>query len=515
MRKVTPVLMIGLDAAELTMVERLCLEGKLPTLHSLRQRGCSGWLATEATIFAGGVWPTFYTAKRVPWHGIYHDRLWRPDRMRFEAVHHEWLSPKPFWELFEREVRAAIVDVPFVLRAPRSMNGILISGWGSHDRVFTGSWPRGLAKELKRECGPPVLSGPTVRPRTAAEFLALKDTLVATTEQMVRVSKSVLARGPWDVFCVVLGAQHRGGHHLWDLSQIAPSGIPSARRELESALEEVYQACDRAVRDVIEASPREARILVFAVHGMGPNPGWNDRCEDIVSRMQEPRPAVAKRDGAARRRGLRKRVGEAVFAHLPRNVRNALVNREFTNKHDWSRTRYFPLFMDHAGYLRINLVGREPRGIVEPGPDYRALCGELGDAFASLRDVETDEPIVERVYGIDDLAPESAPYRELLPDLVITWGERSAIRSRGIYGKTVGEMRWSGDGVLPSLRSGNHRDKGWFIALGSGIEPASRSDGHHITDLVPSVLQWMGTTRGEGAQGRPIPALCGTAGAVM
>lgn len=513
MGKAAPVVMIGLDAAESTVVERLCCEGKLPTLDSLRQSGCFGCLEAQATIFSGGVWPTFYTAKRVPWHGIYHDRLWRHDKMRFEMAHDRWLPTRPFWELLDREYRVAIVDVPMVLRAPGSMNGILISGWRTHDRVFAGTRPRGLAAKLEREFGSSVMSAPFVRPRTAGEFLRLRDRLVATTEQLAQLSKSLLVRGPWDVFCVVFGAPHRGGHHLWDLSQIERSGISPLRRELEHALEDVYKACDRAVRDVIEGSPKEARILVFAAHGMGPNPGWNDRCEEIVSTMQGARPADAKGAYAGSISGLRKRVGEALFPHLPRGVRNHLVNRRLTNRYDWNTTRYFPLDMDHAGYLRINLIGREPRGIVQPGPEYRAVCDELGEAFSSLRDIETDEAIVDKVYRLEDLAPEGAPHRERLPDLVITWGARSAVQSRGIYGKRYGELRWNGDGVLPSLRSGNHRDKGWFIAVGSGIERGSRSDGHHISDLVPTVFQWIGARRGEDFQGRPIPALCGPVGA--
>ncbi len=505
----TPVLMIGLDAAEATLVERLCDAGKLPTLAGLRQSGCFGALEAEATIFSGAVWPTFYTAKRVPWHGLYHDRLWRHEKMRFEMAHDEWLPATPFWEGLDRDCRVAIVDVPMVLRAPRSMNGVMISGWGTHDRVFTGIRPRALAAQLKRECGPRVMSSPFVRPRTAAEFLALRDNMVATTRQMARLCRRVLARGPWDIFCVVFGAPHRGGHHLWDLSQIEPSAASSRRAELERALEEVYIACDRAIAAVIDGSPNDARILVFAAHGMGPNPGWNDRFEEILSAIGAATPVGVQGMPVGRVSTFLHKVGETLFAQLPRSARNYRVNRRLTNRHDWDATRYFPLAMDHAGYMRINLAGREARGIVAPGPDYRALCDELSDALASVRDIETGDAIVERVYHVDDLAPPAAPYRDVLPDLVITWGARSAIRSRGIHRPGRGAIRWNGDGVLPSLRSGNHRSKGWFIAAGRGIESGRRAEGHHIADLVPTVLHWLGTARGTDLHGKAIPALCG------
>jgi predicted AlkP superfamily phosphohydrolase/phosphomutase len=509
MRSAAPVLMIGVDAAEVTLVDRLCEEGKLPTLSWLRRNGCSGRLASEAAILAGSVWPTFYTGTRAPWHGIYHDRLWRHEKMRFETANDAWLSPTPFWERLGGELRVAIVDVPLVLRMPRRMNGVLVSGWGTHDRVFAGTWPRRLAKELTRACGAPSLPEPFVRPRAATELLALRDQLIATTDQMTRLSRHLLARGPWDVFCVVFGASHRGGHHLWDLSQIAPGGVSSQRAELAQGLEAIYRACDRGIADLIAGSPPSVRILVFATHGMGPNPGWSDRFEEILSLAGGSGHGGTRGVPANRLSSLRKRVGEAVFTRLPRSVRNHLVNRRLTNSHDWKRTRYFPLDMDHAGYLRINLAGREPQGIVRPDREYHALCDELTDALSGMRDIDTDEAIVARIYRVGDLAPESAPFRDVLPDLVVTWGERSAIRSRGVRRIGHGEIRWSGAGALPSLRSGNHRSEGWFVAVGPGIEPGRRAEGHHITDLVPTVMHWIGAGGGKGFQGRPIPALCG------
>jgi predicted AlkP superfamily phosphohydrolase/phosphomutase len=116
MKNRTPVVMIGLDAVEMSLVDRLCDEGKLPTLQSLRENGCFGILQSDAHLFAGGVWPTFYTAKQVPWHGIYHNKLWRYEKMRCEVADSEWLPDKPFWEyLNDQQYRIAIVDAPMTL----------------------------------------------------------------------------------------------------------------------------------------------------------------------------------------------------------------------------------------------------------------------------------------------------------------------------------------------------------------------------------------------------------------
>ncbi|MDH3690923.1 MAG: alkaline phosphatase family protein [Gammaproteobacteria bacterium] len=499
------VVMIGLDAAEVTVIEELCAAGKLPALSSLIERGCFGRLESEAPIFSGGVWPTFYTSKRVPWHGIYHDRLWHYDKMRFETVGHQWLPEKPFWERLDEKYRIAVIDVPMVLGIPKSMNGVIVVGWGTHDRVFTGSWPPRLWGELRRQFGAPTLAGHTVRPRTVPELLQFKKSLQSTTEQVVRLSQSLLGREPWDVFLVVLGATHRGGHHLWDLSQIEHNSF-ATETTLGRGLEEVYVACDRAVGRIVANLSEGTKIMVFAVHGMGANPGWNDRCAEILRRIQQA-DAEPRRSRDRKRSVPSRAIDFVVWRLLPLKVRNQLRNRHYTREFDWSRTRCFPLKMDHAGYLRINVKGREPRGIVKPGQEYTDLCNEIREAFLGLRDLDTNEPIVNEIYQVDDLAPPGAPYRDLLPDLVVVWSGVSAIRSKGIYSKRSGEIRWNTDGRIPSLRSGNHRSSGWFVAAGDGIEPGTRADGYHIIDLVPTVYQWIGAEQAHDFQGNPISAL--------
>jgi len=85
-----PVLLIGLDAADQELVDRLCAAGELPTISRLRARGAYGSLEGCASRFAGGVWPTFYTGRDVAWHGLYHNKIWRQERMQVELADETW-----------------------------------------------------------------------------------------------------------------------------------------------------------------------------------------------------------------------------------------------------------------------------------------------------------------------------------------------------------------------------------------------------------------------------------------
>jgi predicted AlkP superfamily phosphohydrolase/phosphomutase len=168
---------------------------------------------------------------------------------------------------------------------------------------------------------------------------------------------------------------------------------------------------------------------------------------------------------------------------------------------DWTTTRAFPIPMDHAGYIRINVRGREPQGIVSPGQEYDAICAELAAGFMSFHDLKTGSPIVRCVYRQHELAPAEAPARDRLPDLVIEWNGVSPIDSPGITSNRYGELRWAPAGRIPSGRAGNHRAHGWFVAAGNGVKQG-QVDGHNILDLVPTVCAWLGTDLGDRLQGR-------------
>ena len=55
----SPVVLIGLDAAETDVVDRLIAEGRMPVLAALRARGSRGRIQTEPRGFLSLVWSTF------------------------------------------------------------------------------------------------------------------------------------------------------------------------------------------------------------------------------------------------------------------------------------------------------------------------------------------------------------------------------------------------------------------------------------------------------------------------
>jgi hypothetical protein len=103
---------------------------------------------------------------------------------------------------------------------------------------------------------------------------------------------------------------------------------------------------------------------------------------------------------------------KSLARRMPTALRDRLAQRVDTAGIDWSRTRAFCLPTDLEGYIRINLRGREPQGIVEPG-EY--------ESCAILRPRGTEEFVTgarSEVLRTDKPFRGTAAY---LPDLIVQW----------------------------------------------------------------------------------------------
>jgi len=151
---------------------------------------------------------------------------------------------------------------------------------------------------------------------------------------------------------------------------------------------------------------------------------------------------------------------------------------------DWSRTRAYALAL---GQIYVNLKGRERLGIVDPGTPYEALREEIKTRFGALRDPDTGEQVVRRVYKREELY--RGPYFDEAPDLVVGFerGYRVSWQTSlgGIPPEIIelNERRWSADhcSVDPDLVPG-------VLFSSRPLDAESPA----ITDVAPSVLKRLG-----------------------
>jgi predicted AlkP superfamily phosphohydrolase/phosphomutase len=501
------ILMLGLDAAECDLVLDLVGKDRMPTLARLLQDGAFGRLQTPADLYAGGVWPSFYTGTDVPSHGIFHNKLWRPETMRVDAPSEEWLAARPFWEsIAEAGVPVCIVDVPMLIGQSSELNGVYLGGWGTHDLICKGSWPPTLWRDMQDRYGRPLMPPEAFGFQSPRSLMHLESALQRVTDQLCNICIDLLEEHEWRFACVVFGTLHRAGHYLWDLSQIdTPTTRANAEVDLDGALVRLYEQTDAALGRIVERLPAGTRIIVFAVHGMGLNPGWSDLLPDILSKL------AAEGAGDASKRGLAYALKQAIPHHWVRPVLTRLPGA--VNEHllriwsrgmlDWSATRYFSMPMDEAGYLRVNLAGREQLGIV-PTSEYDAVCDELAALIGGIRDRRTGIPIAGEIVRAYRDAPADAARRRLVPDMIVPWNGPPARERTQLIADAQPGFVYDVPRRLPSGRSGNHTGNAWLLANGPGIPHGELDSRYSILDLAPTVLDWLGVEPRQLLQGKTI-----------
>lgn len=490
--KHNPVLMIGLDAAEVTLIERWMDDGSLPNLRRIRDQGAFGRLGSTAQWLVGSPWPSFYTGTPPEEHGMYHYLVWRPDRMATARPQSDWMPLRPFWRRsgdFDR--RAIVIDVPLVY-APGEFNGQEISGWAIVDTLEPpASHPAQLINWASGTFSRPSLDDKQTYTLSARERQQIRDGCIQTTNHVVELALELLGAEAWDLFLVCFSATHRAGHQLWDLTNLAGDASPAEDQDLQSLLKEVYVACDDALGRLIEAAGDDVTTLVFSVHGMGANLSRVSVLREMLDRIVSPDTGSSERSTMSHflerfRSSLPVRWRNQIKNHLPMALQDRLTLFWRTSGIDWSSTRAFAPFGDQEGYVRINLRGREAAGIVEPGAEYDALLAEITEGLLTFTDEETGQPVVAEVDRADRVFPDGQK-RHLLPDLIIRWSPQPAASHRRISSPRHGSISWPTPGHNPQGHCGNHGPLGLLFAKGERIPPgASLSDGH-ILDLAPTV----------------------------
>jgi len=162
----------------------------------------------------------------------------------------------------------------------------------------------------------------------------------------------------------------------------------------------------------------------------------------------------------------------------------------------WRRTRAYVPLADIYGQVFLNQTGREPDGVVAPGPQSTALREEVRRRLLDVRDPSTGEPVLAEVTPGEEVYPDDPLGRR--PDLVLVPAPGFAV-SRGLNLR-----RWLDR--YPVL-SGTHRPDGILIASGEGVRPGRLGDPASIVDLAPTILAAAGVPVPDDMDGRVLTEL--------
>lgn len=502
-------LVIGLELGDGRLIQEWAREGHLPAFAALRRAGTFGWLESIAGVLHVAAWPSIYTGTSPGQHGVYFTFQPAPGLQGYQRFHQGLYGRPTFWRLLaQASVRCTVLDAPYT-QVEDGFPGNQVIDWGTWAHYLgPTSTPASLLPDLRRACG----GYPLGLEANDIGFMPVRaddmhGRLLRAARAKTAAAIWLMRQSEWDLFFVVFDETHPAAHYCW-------SPANAADGDGGSLLRDVYQEIDRGIGALVEEAGPDASVLVLSGDAVGPNHTNCHLLPEILSRLEvlasaetgrtmseggnNSRPS--KRDPIkAVRDLLPKDFRKALARRLPTRLRDILAQRVDTAAIDWSRTRAYCLPTDLEGYIRINLEGREPEGVVRQGAEYEALCDELASALEELVQPATGQPAVRRVVRSDQAF--AGPRRAYLPDLVVVWSPEAA----------TGDLASARIGTVslpsPDPRPGTHTAPGFVLARGPGITSGGMLNRGDILDVAPTILARLGVTPPDHMEGKILPEL--------
>ena len=496
------IIAIGLEAAEIDLVQKWAKAGHLPTLSTLMETGSWRKLMSNTEISSGATWASINTGVSPAKHGMgfYHRQL-KNGTYQIVKKYADELGYELFWKkLSDAGKRVAILDIP-VIYPVDNFSGVQLLGWGAEGLNFKQcSQPPELLKEIFSKFGHHPLEGWYQKMiEDTDEWAEFRLKLLDGVKKRTSIAKWIMEKESWDFFLIGFAETHWAGHYFWHLmDEKNPKYNSETAKLCGNAIFDVYKEVDKSVNEIIKIYP-DATIFIFSNTGMGPNYSGQHLVPEILKRIglagngtnRNGKNILKKllptgRWGPYAIKKVEKLISAQVIEKVKKVVPTKLwddwTRRFLTLGNNWKYSKAFTVPTDFTGAIRINLNGREPSGQVNPGNEYDLTCEEIKKVFLELINPRTGSKAVKEVIKVRELY--SGKYINDLPDIIIKWEGENPIES--LYSVRIGTIQ----GELPDKRSGAHQTYGFIIANGKNIKPLKQLEGKNILDIAPTILHY-------------------------
>ncbi|MCU4742742.1 alkaline phosphatase family protein [Halobacteria archaeon AArc-m2/3/4] len=476
------LLVVGLDAGCLPVLESLFERDQIPTLQRLLETGATGPLESQIPPWTASAWPSIYTGKNPGKHGVFDFLSF--DGYDWDVVNATHVRERAVWELLsDHGISSVVVNVP-VTHPVREFDGALIPGMTAPEDP--DCHPDGVLEEVKEACG-----GYQIYPQSGPE----PDRSIEGYEQTIEY------RG--EAFRYLLEEfQPEFGFLQFQQTDSVFHERPGDRR----AIEAVYRAVDRQLERTLEEFDPE-NVLIVSDHGMGEVEGHEFRANEFLreqgyttatsggegmpdwSRAWE-NDLLEGEDASEHDASALEQVMEvaAKFGITTQRVANTLdyvglkepIGRRVPN--DMIRAASEQVdFPESAAYVRskselgvrINLEGREPDGQV-PQSEYEDVRATIIDELSAV-ETPDGEPMFEAVEPRETYF--EGPEIERGPDILTV----PAAFDNALVADFQGAQ--FGDPVEPW----NHKRTGVISASGADFDTGASLQGATIFDVAPTI----------------------------
>ncbi|NQV21692.1 MAG: alkaline phosphatase family protein [Rhodospirillales bacterium] len=484
------LLVIGLDAADKDLIEEWAASGDMPTFKNLLESSVWGDVENPRGLEAGSCWPTFYFGLSPSVTSQFDGgRHFDPEKYEEVGYQPEKSRVEPVWTVLSKAGKTCgVIDAPYSYPTDE-INGMKVVDRSGHVPSGSGNYmdfrtyPPELADEINAKFGPDPAGGHSsdyIAVDSLEGARAFRDLYVNRVGNKAELSLHYWKQQPWDFFMTVFTEAHCVGHRCWHLHDVNhPDHDPEIARVLGDPVKDAYIALDQAVGKLIAAAKDEARVIVYLSHGMGPRVTATKLLDRILVRLENK--------GVSTQADPVMKMVRAAWRSMPDAIRRPLWGLRDKVSHDGFQPnrkgrRYFEVFAnDRTGGIRINLVGRESHGIVQPGDEYDAVCDQLVADLREVKNAETGEPLIAEIQRVkDSYKGECIDY---LPDILVTWNQSNPINEA--HSAKIGTVDVTG--LITSWRSGDHRPAGRFFGVAPDWPHEHLNQKVKAEDFVPTM----------------------------
>ncbi len=501
------VFVVGLDAATFDLILPWVAAGHLPTLGRLLAEGVHAPLRSTLPALTPPGWTSAATGRNPGKHNVFNFYKASAGGLggRTPVTLGDLKSPR-VWDIAAHHgLRSCVLHMPLTY-PPQPIPGVMISGImtpkGAEDFVAPAALKETLAAAI-----------PGYRLEVDADLLkrGQLDAFRQDAFDLQRVQTAevhhLLMHEDWDLFWVMFHTLDKLQHFYWRYMDPAHPAYPGPGHPLESTIRDFHVAFDRSLASFLERLPRDTSVVLLSDHGSAPlhtyfcvlnwlaDEGFLTLHPDAAARRGLSAAGV---DAKAIVRGLRRSGLGWLPRVLPKSLKQAVPQAlasfgKVAHRIDWSRTQAYCPSAPGSG-LWINLRGREPHGVVEPGAEYERVLARLRERLLAFRDPQTGEAIVTAVHRRDEAY--RGPYSEDAPDLLIETS-RTVCMVEGL-----GRRALMPAGRGPEERTGNHARDGILVLYGSEVRAGLTLPRAAIEDVGPTVLYLLGLAVDADMDGR-------------
>lgn len=475
----TKILFIGLDGADKDLLLEWANSGLLPTFQSLLQKGAFG-ITQDPPGINGCHWPTFFSGVSPSQHGRYWSQQIQPGSYEIKPVKFQW---EPFWKVLSTAgCRVALIDAPETTLS-EVHNGIQVVEKRSAkpgDLAFK-TYPSSLAAEIETKLGKHPVGSRRSCGRDLTDIKNFRQNLIASIEKKTELISYFLNQGGWDLFFTSFRESHWVGHQCWHLHDSThPEHNKEILNSIGNPIKDIYIAIDAAIGKILQQVSPETSVFIFASTGMGPNYTGIHLLDEILLRLEQPHTTFKGQEVNSTLNALKK---FKFLRQIKKQILKPIGYRLGKGKQpiaDKSNRKCFQVPSSEAyGGIRINLVGREPQGQIQPGQEYEAFCEALSQDLSELVNFNTGEPLIKNIFRSTELYKGQSPNGN--PDLLVEWNRNAPISS--VHSLKVGKI----DKVYWDSRTGDHKSGGVFWVLGPTIKPMQVEQSTSLLDFCPTI----------------------------